>query len=87
MGTYRPTSYLQVTILDTLEALPFGTYEALLPGATVIPAGDTNLLTIGLDDLIAIKRHIGRPKDKAALAQLEAIKQTRDEPGAGDKLG
>jgi len=22
VGTYRPTSYLQVTILDTLEALP-----------------------------------------------------------------
>jgi hypothetical protein len=64
---------------------PLGTYEALLPGATVIPAGDINLLTIGLDDLIAIKRHLRRPKDQAALAQLEAIKRTRDTPGESGK--
>ena len=57
---------------------PFGAFEALVPGTTVIAVGEINLLTIGLDDLIAIKRHIGRPKDKAALAQLEAIKKDRD---------
>ena len=57
---------------------PFGTYEALLPGSNVIAAGDVALLTIGLDDLITIKRHIGRPKDKAALAQLEVIKRARE---------
>jgi hypothetical protein len=62
---------------------PFGTFEKLLPGATVIPAGDVELLTLGLDDLIAIKRHLGRPKDRAALVQLEAIKQLRDQTGAG----
>ena len=40
---------------------------------------------VGLDDLIRIKRHIGRPKDKAALFQLEAIKQVRDQTDRGDK--
>src|SRR5207245_1782264 len=64
---------------------PFGTYESLLPGAATIAAGSVNLVTIGLDDLIAIKRHIGRPKDKAALLQLEALKQLRQQPDAGDK--
>jgi hypothetical protein len=63
---------------------PFGTYEVLLPGATVIAAGNVNLLTIGLDDLITIKRHIGRPKDRAALVQLEVIKQAQS-GGTADK--
>jgi predicted nucleotidyltransferase len=58
---------------------PFGTYEDLLPHAETIPAGSVNLVTIGLDDLIAIKRHVGRPKDKAALLQLEALKRLRGE--------
>jgi hypothetical protein len=34
--------------------------------------------TIGLDDLITIKRHISRPKDQAALLQLEALKRLRE---------
>jgi predicted nucleotidyltransferase len=54
---------------------PLGTYEELLPRAERIPLGPIQLLTISLDDLIAIKRYIGRPKDKAALFQLEALKQ------------
>src|SRR5262249_5472674 len=77
------TDYGPLDLLGWVE--PFGTYEALLPGATVIPAGDVQLLTIGLDDLIAIKRHLGRPKDQAALAQLEGIKQTRDRPYEGGR--
>jgi predicted nucleotidyltransferase len=65
---------------------PFGTFEALVPRATVILVGEVELLMIGLDDLIAIKRHIGRPKDRAALAQLEAIKnQARDQTDASGK--
>src|SRR6266478_477932 len=48
--------------------------------AETIQAGSVNLLTIGLEDLIEIKRHIGRPKDKAALLQLEALMRLREEP-------
>ena len=33
---------------------------------------------ISLDDLIAIKRHLGRPKDKAMLLQLEEIKRLQE---------
>jgi len=73
------TDYGPLDLLGWLE--PLGTYEALLPGTTVIPVGEVNLITIGLEDLITIKRHIGRPKDKAALAQLEVIKQARDRQG------
>jgi predicted nucleotidyltransferase len=59
---------------------PFGPYENLLPHVEVIPVGVGTLQTIGLDDLIAIKRHIGRPKDKVALVQLEALKRLREGP-------
>jgi predicted nucleotidyltransferase len=56
---------------------PFGTYEDLLPRAERIPVGDLTIGVIGLDDLIAIKRHINRPKDQIALVQLEALKRLR----------
>jgi predicted nucleotidyltransferase len=59
---------------------PFGPYEKLLPRAQRIPAGSLSLLTIGLDDLITIKRHLGRPKDQAALVQLEALKRLSGSP-------
>jgi hypothetical protein len=36
---------------------------------------------IGLDDLIRIKRHINRPKDRESLPQLEAIKRLREQEG------
>src|SRR5438876_8078446 len=36
---------------------PFGTFDDLRPRATPIPVGDVRLLTISLDDLIAIKQH------------------------------
>jgi hypothetical protein len=37
---------------------------------------------ISLDDLITIKQHIHRPKDRLALIQLEAL---RDERMSGNK--
>ena len=36
---------------------------------------------MALDDLIRIKRYIGRPKDRESLLQLEAIKRLRDQEG------
>lgn len=36
---------------------------------------------IGLDDLIRIKRHLARPKDRESPLQLEAIKRPREEEG------
>jgi hypothetical protein len=58
---------------------PLGTYDELLPGCERIDVGDARLLVIGLDDLITIKRHLGRPKDQVMLLQLEALKRLRNE--------
>jgi predicted nucleotidyltransferase len=57
---------------------PFGDYEALLPGSEVVDVAGLEIRIIGLDDLITVKRHIRRPKDQAALLQLEALKRLRD---------
>jgi predicted nucleotidyltransferase len=70
------TDYGPLDLLGWVE--PFGTYENLLPRAASIPAGSVTLLTIALEDLIAIKRHLGRPKDQAALVQLEALQRLRE---------
>ena len=66
--------------LDLLGYLePFGNYEALVPGSELLDAGGIELRVIGLEDLIAIKRHLRRPKDQATLVQLEALKRLRKE--------
>lgn len=57
---------------------PLGTYEDLLPGAESIEVGDLRLTVMGLDDLITVKRHLRRPKDQAALVQLEALRALRE---------
>jgi hypothetical protein len=56
---------------------PFGAYESLADRAEEYDLGTVRVKAISLDDLIAIKRHIGRPKDRAALLQLEGIQQLR----------
>src|SRR5947208_204165 len=60
---------------------PIGTYEDLLPHAESVSIGGRPTRVIGLDDLIRIKRHIGRPKDRESLLQLEAIKRLREQEG------
>jgi predicted nucleotidyltransferase len=39
--------------------------------------GDYEFDVINLDDLIRIKQHIGRPKDKDSLRELLSIKERR----------
>jgi hypothetical protein len=61
--------------LDLLaDVPPLGEYEALLPNSIEMPLGDQTIRVIGLDDLITIKRSLGRPKDLDALQYLLAIK-------------
>lgn len=68
--------------LDFLGYLePIGTYEDLLPNAEIMSIGGRPTHVIGLDDLIRIKRYIGRPKDRESLLQLEAIKRLREQEG------
>lgn len=59
----------------------FGPYEKLVAHAEPISLDTCQVLVIGLEDLIAIKRHINRPKDQAALQQLEGLKRLREAGG------
>ena len=70
------TEFGPLDLLGWVE--PLGGYEALLPKAEMISVGDIELSVIALDDLIAVKRHIARPKDQASLLQLEELKRQRD---------
>ena len=56
---------------------PLGTYEDLTGRCERVEIGGATVLVIGLADLIEIKRHLARPKDRAALVQLEAIERLR----------
>jgi len=56
-----------------------GTYDALAPAATSIELFGITCLCLSLDQLIAVKRAAGRPKDLDVIAELEAI---RDESAA-----
>jgi predicted nucleotidyltransferase len=68
--------------LDFLGCLePIGTYEDLLPRTETVTIGGRPIQIIGLEDLIRIKRHINRPKDRESLLQLEAIKRLREQEG------
>ncbi|MBI1736506.1 MAG: hypothetical protein HYR51_15155 [Candidatus Rokubacteria bacterium] len=68
--------------LDLMAYLePIGTYEDLLPRTETVDLAGRPIRIIGLDDLIRIKQHLGRPKDRASLLELEAIKRLRDEEG------
>ncbi|HEX4123101.1 MAG TPA: hypothetical protein VHY37_00120 [Tepidisphaeraceae bacterium] len=60
---------------------PIGTFDDLARSTTTLALGEQEVMVISLDDLIAIKRHIGRPKDKDSLHQLLAIKRAREETG------
>ena len=71
------TIYGPLDLLGWVE--PFGTYEELLPRTEVQAFGDFQVRVIALDDLIRIKQHINRPKDRDSLMHLLAIKRIRDE--------
>jgi len=68
--------------LDLLGSLePIGTYDDLLSHAETVSIGGHPTRVIGLDDLIRIKRYIGRPKDRESLFHLEAITRLREQEG------
>jgi predicted nucleotidyltransferase len=77
--TFEVDGQYPLDFLGYLE--PIGTYEDLLPHAETLTIGGRATRVIGLDDLIRIKRHLGRPKDRESLLQLEAIKRLREDEG------
>ncbi|HEY7089745.1 MAG TPA: hypothetical protein VH518_16730 [Tepidisphaeraceae bacterium] len=60
---------------------PIGHYEEVAKHAEVYSFDGGDLLTISLDDLIRVKEHIRRTKDRGSLIQLLAIKKQREETG------
>lgn len=58
---------------------PIGDYDKLLVSAERHAIGKLELLTISLEDLIRVKQHINRSKDRESLLQLLAIKRIREE--------
>jgi hypothetical protein len=58
---------------------PLGTFESLVPNCETYEVGNLIIRTIGLEDLIRIKQHLGRPKDRDSLFQLIAIRKLRNE--------
>jgi hypothetical protein len=77
------SNYTFDTPLGPLDLLgwmePVGTYDDVAPHSESYKLGEFELRTIGLDDLIRIKQHIGRAKDRESLLQLLAIRTLRDE--------
>jgi hypothetical protein len=77
------SNYTLNTSLGPLDLLgwvePLGTYESLIPASETYAVGGITLRTIGLEDLIRIKQHIGRAKDRESLLQLLAIRALRGE--------
>jgi hypothetical protein len=77
------SNYTFDTTLGPLDLLgwvePIGAYEVFIPASEVYTVGTLNLRTIGLEDLIRIKQHIGRSKDRESLLQLLAIRELRSE--------
>jgi predicted nucleotidyltransferase len=57
---------------------PFGAYEQLIGQAEWVDLPGIRIAIIGLENLMAIKNLIRRPKDLAVLAELQAIKKLRE---------
>ncbi|TWT41722.1 hypothetical protein RAS1_28430 [Phycisphaerae bacterium RAS1] len=73
------------TTLGSLDLLgwvePLGTYDEFIGRAETMPFDDIELKVISLDDLIRVKQHVNRPKDRESLMHLLAIKRVRDGQG------
>ena len=77
----RGLNFMLITTLGPLdlfgELTGGGTYERLLPESKSIELFGMTCRCLSLDQLIAVKRASGRPKDLEALAELETIREER----------
>ena len=65
---------------------PLGSYDNFISRTTTFELAGLALQVLSLDDLIAIKRHLARPKDRIMLVQLEAIQRLRGTPDQPEAL-
>lgn len=75
------TSFTFITDLGSLDCLGWAagaeSFAELEAHAVAMQLGSERVLVASLDDLIAMKRAAGRPKDRVAVMELEAIKEMR----------
>lgn len=74
------TLYLATDLgrLDLLCSVPpIGDYERVASRAEELTVYDFRVRIIALDDLIAVKAHVGRPKDRPMEQELRAIRAKR----------
>lgn len=71
------TPFVALDLLGWVE--PLGDYEAVAAQAEKYRIGSLDIAAISLDNLIRVKQHIARPKDRESLLQLLAIKRIREE--------
>jgi predicted nucleotidyltransferase len=69
---YFLTDLGRIDILKVVE--PIGPYETVAANAETIRLFERSVKVISLDDLIAVKTHVGRPKDKPVELELRAIR-------------
>ena len=70
--------YLDTTLgrIDILGALPpVGSFEHVASRAIAVVVHGHACRIVGLDDLIAVKAHVARPKDKQVELELRAIRE------------
>ena len=64
--------------LEGTNEKPLGGFEELAVHAETIEIDNLTVKVIALDDLIRIKQHLGRRKDRDSLELLLAIKRVRE---------
>ena len=59
-----------------------GTYTDLVPQSIEVEAFGLRFLCLDLDALIRVKRAAGRPRDFEAIAELQVVRDERNNPGS-----
>ena len=66
--------------IDLFVSEPFD-FEAVYARALRVPLEKSEATVVALDDLIAMKRQVGRPRDQEDVAALEALKGNTTQEG------
>lgn len=77
-GQLLDNYYLRTSngVLDIIqEVRPVGSFERIKAGAITVSLFGYSCKVISLDDLIEVKKSMSRPKDRAALVELELLSQ------------
>lgn len=69
--------------IDLFVSEPFD-FEAVYARALRVPLEKSEATVVALDDLIAMKRQVGRPRDQEDVAALEALKGGTTQEGGRD---